>query len=78
MVPRPLRKSGEKQFMKIGHEYFSNPPVKFHETSLFSINSHATKKFTPHITSWSCRTKGIDFANLSRDRVTHEYWVDCL
>ena len=32
----------------------------------------------PHITSGSCRTKGIDFANLPRDRVTHEYWVDCL
>ena len=43
-----------------------------------NFNSHVTKKFTPHITSWSCRTKGIDFANLSRDRVTHEYLMDCL
>ena len=42
------------------------------------INSHGINNFTPHNTSWSCRTKGIDFANLSRDRVTHEYWVDCL
>ena len=37
MVLSPLRKSDEKQFMKIGHEYFINPPLKLHETSLFSI-----------------------------------------
>ena len=39
MVPSPLRKSVEEQFMKIGHEYYSNPPVKFYETSLISIKS---------------------------------------
>ena len=37
MVPSSLRESDGKQFMKIGHEYFSNPPLKFHETSLFPI-----------------------------------------
>ena len=37
MVPSPLKKSEEKQFMKIDHEYFSNQPLKFHETSLISI-----------------------------------------
>ena len=31
------------------------------------LNSHATKK------SWSCRTKGIDFAILSRDRAMPEW-----
>ena len=37
MVPGSLWEFNGKQFMKIGHEYFSNPPLKFYETSLFPI-----------------------------------------
>ena len=37
------------------------------------LNSHATKKFTPHNSSWSCRTKGIDFAILTRDRAMPDW-----
>ena len=42
---------------------------------LTNFNSHAPKKFTPHNSSWSCRTKGIDFAILTRDRAMPELWA---
>ena len=38
------------------------------------FNSHATKKFTPH-NSGSCRTEGIDFVKLTRDRAMSEWWA---
>ena len=37
------------------------------------INSHASKKFTPHNSSWFCRTKGFDFAKVTRDWVMSEH-----
>ena len=35
-------------------------------------------KVYSHNLSWSCTTTVINFANLSRDRVTHECWDDSL
>ena len=33
------------------------------------LNSHHTREFTPHHTSWFSTTKGLDFEGMPRDRV---------
>ena len=39
------------------------------------VNSHTSKKFTPHNSSWFCGTKGIGFAKVTRDRVMSKHEV---
>ena len=35
----------------------------------FELNSHLTREFTPHLTSWFSTTKGLDFEKMARDRL---------
>ena len=37
------------------------------------VNSHTSKKFTLHNSSWFCRTKGMDFAKVTRNRVMSKH-----
>ena len=53
----------------------SNPLNFKSSADPYRFNSHATKKFTPHNSSWSCEPKDIDFAILTRDRAMPEWWA---
>ena len=39
------------------------------ELTISCFNSHHTREFTPHHTSWFSTTKGLDFEGVARDRV---------
>ena len=40
------------------------------------FNSHHTREFTPHHTSWFSTTKGLDFERMARDRENLTTWGD--